>query len=114
MIAVVNKLLRQLGFLDVDDAPRRRNRAQQDARQAFRLGDFRLEYGIDDGLRFFREVRNPGLKRTPVIAVSGDSKERERGHSKKAGMEAYLVEPFEAETLKAKIETALAARTAAY
>jgi len=54
------------------------------------------------------------LKRTPVIAVSGDSKERERGRSKKAGMEAYLVEPFEAETLKAKIETALAARTAAY
>jgi CheY-like chemotaxis protein len=51
------------------------------------------------GYDFFREVRsNPGLKRTLVIAASGDSKERECGRSKKAGMDANLVEPFEAET----------------
>jgi hypothetical protein len=52
MIAVVSKLLRQLRFLDVGDARDSATALIKMRAKRLRLGDFRLEYGIDDGLRF--------------------------------------------------------------
>jgi two-component system, chemotaxis family, chemotaxis protein CheY len=85
MIAVVSKLLRQLGFLDVDGA--RDGATALNNMRAKRLGLVISDWNMESmtGYDFFREVRsNPGLKRTLVIVVSGDSKERERGRSKKS------------------------------
>jgi two-component system, chemotaxis family, chemotaxis protein CheY len=84
MIAVVSKLLRQLGFLDVDDAPDGATALNKMRAKRFGLviSDWNMESMT--GCDFFREVRsNPELKRTLVFVVSGDSKERERGRSKK-------------------------------
>ena len=52
MIAVVSKLLRQLRFLDVGDARDSATALNKMRAKRLRLGDCRLEYGIDDGLRF--------------------------------------------------------------
>jgi DNA-binding response OmpR family regulator len=63
---------------------------------------------------FIREVRSdPGLNRTACI-MTGEQKSENVIAAKKAGVSSYVVKPFNAQTLKAKIEAALAMRTATF
>jgi two-component system chemotaxis response regulator CheY len=65
------------------------------------------------GYELLRELRNdPALKRTPFIMVTSESKTENVIAAKKAGVDNYIVKPFNAHTLKAKIETVFAARSA--
>jgi two-component system, chemotaxis family, chemotaxis protein CheY len=108
----VRTLLRQLGFVSVDDA---NNVAE--ALTKMRLRRYGLV--ISDwhtkpvtGCDFLREVRgDPSLKRTPFLMI-GESKSETVIAAKKAGVNSYIVKPFSAQTLKAKIEAAFATRTA--
>ena len=60
-----------------------------------------------------RELRDdPILKRIPFIMVTAESKTENVLAAKKAGVDNYIVKPFNAQTLKAKIETVFAARSA--
>ena len=65
------------------------------------------------GYELLRELRNdPALKRTPFIMVTSESKIENVIAAKKAGVDNYIVKPFNAHTLKAKIGTVFAARSA--
>ena len=110
MIRIIRNLLKQLGFEDVDEAA--------DGKEA--LGKLReKKYGlvISDwnmepmtGYELLREVRgDPGLARTPFIMVTAESKTENVVAAKKAGVNNYIVKPFNAQTLKSKIEAACAA-----
>jgi two-component system, chemotaxis family, chemotaxis protein CheY len=112
MIRIISTLLRQLGFMNIDDA--------NDANVA--LGKMRVKrYGlvISDwhmepmtGYDFLKEIRNDALlKRTPFIMVTGESKTDHVVAAKKAGVSNYIVKPFNAQTLKSKIEAVFAMRT---
>ncbi len=111
-IRTVRTLLRQLGFLDVDDA-----NTTVEALTKMRVK--RYELVISDwhtepmtGCDYLREVRgDPGLKRTPFI-MTGESKSESVIAAKRAGANSYIVKPFNAQTLKAKIDAAFATRTA--
>ena len=64
------------------------------------------------GYELLRELRNdPGLKRIPFIMVTAESKTENVIAAKRAGVDNYIVKPFNAHTLKAKIETVFAARS---
>jgi len=105
MIRIIRDLLRQLGFEDVDDAPERLHRALQDEFQALQPGDLRLEYGADDRLRAAQAgSRRPRLSTTPFIMVTAESKTENVIAAKQAGVNNYIVKPFNAETLKNKID----------
>jgi two-component system, chemotaxis family, chemotaxis protein CheY len=108
MIRIIRNLLKQLGFENVDEAA--------DGREA--LGKMKTrKYGlvISDwnmepmtGYELLREVRSDELLRaTPFIMVTAESKTENVIAAKKAGVNNYIVKPFNAQTLKAKIASVL-------
>jgi DNA-binding response OmpR family regulator len=50
-------------------------------------------------------------EKTPFIMVTGESRSENVIAAKKAGVSGYIVKPFNAQMLKAKIEAVFAART---
>jgi two-component system, chemotaxis family, chemotaxis protein CheY len=113
MIGIIRSLLQHLGFNDVDDA-------SDGASALAKLRSKRYGLVISDwnmtpmsGYDLLREIRSdPALKRTPFIMVTSESKTENVIAAKKAGVDNYIVKPFNAQTLKAKIETVFAARAA--
>jgi two-component system, chemotaxis family, chemotaxis protein CheY len=113
MIGIIRSLLLHLGFNDVDDA-------NDGASALAKLRSKRYGLVISDwnmapmsGYELLREIRSdPALKRTPFIMVTSESKTENVIAAKKAGVDNYIVKPFNAQTLKAKIETVFAARAA--
>ncbi len=60
------------------------------------------------GLQLLREVRADGkLKHIPFVMVTAESKTENVVAAKEAGVTNYIVKPFNAETLKEKIEKVL-------
>ena len=113
MISIIRGLLHHLGFGDVDDA--RDGSAALAQMRAKRYGLVISDWNMMPmtGYEFLREVRgDPGLKRIPFIMVTSESKTENVIAAKKAGVDNYIVKPFNAQTLKAKIETVFAARSA--
>ncbi len=112
MLNIQRSLLRRLGFNDIDDAQdgpgaltKMRNR---------RYGLIILDWNMEpmSGYDFLREVRgDPALKRTPFIIVTAEAKTEHVIAAKKAGVSNYIVTPFNAETLRIKIEAVFAVRT---
>jgi len=105
MIRIIRNLLKQIGFEDVDEAA--------DGSEA--LGKMReKKYGlvISDwnmepmtGYELLKEVRaDEKLARTPFIMVTAESKTENVIAAKKAGVNNYIVKPFNAQTLKSKID----------
>ena len=105
MIRIIRNLLKQLGFANVDEA--------SDGSSALSLMR-QNEYGlvISDwnmepmtGYELLREVRaDDRLSHTPFIMVTAESKTDNVVAAKKAGVNNYIVKPFNAATLKAKID----------
>jgi two-component system chemotaxis response regulator CheY len=109
MIRIIRNLLKQLGFEDIDDA--------SDGSAA--LGKMRVKrYGlvISDwnmepmtGYELLKEVRSdPSISKTPFIMVTAESKTENVIAAKKAGVNNYIVKPFNAQTLRTKIEAVFA------
>ena len=62
------------------------------------------------GLQLLREVRADGqLRDTPVIMITAESKKENVVAAKEAGVSNYIVKPFNAATLKTKLEAVLGA-----
>jgi len=110
MISIVRSLLRQLGFVDINDA--------SDGAQA--LSKMRTkQYGlvISDwnmhpmtGYELLQEVRrDPNLRKTPFIMVTAESKVDNVIAAKKAHVSNYIIKPFSANTLRDKIDAVLTA-----
>ena len=61
------------------------------------------------GFDLLREVRgDPVLKRTPFILVTAESKTENVVAAKKAGVDNYILKPFDAYILKIKIDSVFA------
>lgn len=60
------------------------------------------------GIELLREVRDDEkLKATPFIMMTAESKSENVMAAKEAGVSNYIVKPFNAETLKAKMSSVL-------
>jgi two-component system, chemotaxis family, chemotaxis protein CheY len=108
----IRTLLRQLGSFNVDDSGNATDALakMRTKRYGLVIADWQTEPMT--GCDFLREVRgDPGLGRTPFI-MTGESKPENVIAAKRAGVNSYIVNPFNARTLKAKIEAAFATRTA--
>jgi two-component system chemotaxis response regulator CheY len=108
MLRIIRNLLKQLGFNNVDEAT--------DGSQA--LGKLKeKKYGlvISDwnmqpmtGLQLLKAVRSDDqLSNIPFIMVTAESKTENVMAAKEAGVNNYIVKPFNAETLKGKIESVI-------
>ena len=105
MIRIIRNLLRQLGFNDVDDAPDGSIALSKMhiKRYGLIISDWNME--PMSGYELLREVRaDPALGETPFIMVTAESKTDKVVAARKAGVNNYIVKPFNAAVLKAKIE----------
>jgi two-component system chemotaxis response regulator CheY len=108
MLRIIGNLLKQLGFSSIDEAT--------DGAEA--LAKMRMRpYGlvISDwnmapmtGFQLLKEVRaDEKLKETKFILVTAESKTENVIAAKQAGVNNYIVKPFNAETLKTKLKAVI-------
>ena len=105
MIRIIRNLLRQLGFEDVDDAPDGSVALSKMhiKRYGLIISDWNMEPMT--GYELLKQVRSdPSLAATPFIMVTAESKTENVIAAKKAGVSNYIVKPFNAATLKTKME----------
>jgi two-component system chemotaxis response regulator CheY len=109
MLRIIRNLLKQIEFNNVEEAS-----DGAEALSKLRGGNFGLV--ISDwnmapmtGLQLLQEVRADNrLKAMPFIMITAESKTENVIAAKAAGVSNYIVKPFNAETLKDKIEKVLA------
>jgi two-component system chemotaxis response regulator CheY len=105
MIRIIRNLLRQLGFENIDDAGD--GSAALEKMRARHYGLVISDWNMEPmtGYDLLKEVRgDPQLAQTPFIMVTAESKTENVIAAKKAGVSNYIVKPFNAQTLKTKIE----------
>jgi two-component system chemotaxis response regulator CheY len=109
MVRIIRNLLQQIGFADVDDANDGSTALAKmhEKRYGLVISDWNMEPMT--GFELLREVRaDPELGGTPFIMVTAESKTENVVAARKAGVNNYIVKPFNAQTLKSKIESVLA------
>jgi two-component system chemotaxis response regulator CheY len=108
MLRIIRNLLKQLGFDNVDEATDGSMALQKCREQSYGLiiSDWNMEPMT--GLQFLKEVRaDEKLKATPFIMVTAESKTENVIAAKQAGVNNYIVKPFNAETLKKKMSAVI-------
>ena len=104
MVRIIRNLLKQLGFVNVDDATDGSSALAKlrAKRYGLVISDWNMEPMT--GYDLLREVRaDPALGKTPFIMVTAESKTENVIAAKKAGVDNYIVKPFNAQTLQHKI-----------
>ena len=105
MIRIIRNLLKQLGFEDVDDASDGSAALAKlrEKKYGLVISDWNMEPMT--GYELLKHVRaNPDTAGTPFIMITAESKTENVIAAKKAGVNNYIVKPFNAATLKTKIE----------
>ena len=109
MIRIICNLLKQLGYQNIDSAT-----DGATALAKLRAGRFGLvisDWNMEpmSGYDLLKEVRaDVKLGKIPFIMITAESKTENVIAAKRAGVSNYIVKPFNAQTLKAKIEAVFA------
>jgi two-component system chemotaxis response regulator CheY len=110
MVRIIRNLLKQLGFVEIDDAnDGRAALAKMRERQyGLVISDWNMEPMT--GYDLLQQVRaDEALAHTPFIMITAESKTENIIAAKRAGVSNYIVKPFNAQTLKDKIDAVFAA-----
>ena len=108
MLRIVRNLLKQLGFDNVDEATDGAEALGKARAKSYGLiiSDWNMEPMT--GYELLKEVRADNqLKDTPFIMVTAESKTDNVIAAKKAGVNNYIVKPFNAATLQQKLTSVL-------
>ncbi len=98
MIRIIRNLLKQLGFEDIDDAADGTEALEKMKQRRYGLviSDWNMEPMT--GYELLKQVRADGsLSKTPFIMVTAESKTENVIAAKKAGVNNYIVKPFNAQ-----------------
>ena len=108
MLRIIANLLKQLGFDNIDEATN-----GTDALAAARAKPYGLvisDWNMEPmtGYELLKEIRgDANLSTTPFIMVTAEAKSENVIAAKEAGVNNYIVKPFNAATLKTKMLTVL-------
>ncbi|GGB25842.1 response regulator [Tistrella bauzanensis] len=108
MLRIIRNLLKQLEFNNVDEATDggMALRKLREKKYGLVISDWNMEPMT--GLQLLKEVRKDvKLKDTPFIMITAESKTENVLAAKEAGVNNYIVKPFNAETLKMKLTSVL-------
>ena len=108
MIRIIGNLLKQLGFINIDQATNGKAALEKIGAKPYGLiiSDWNMEPMT--GLDLLKEVRSKGSK-VPFIMVTAESKAENILAAREAGVNNYIVKPFNADALKAKLSQVLGA-----
>jgi two-component system chemotaxis response regulator CheY len=105
MVRIIRNLLKQLGLENVDDANdgTAALAKMRDKQYGLVISDWNMEPMT--GYDLLKEIRaNSELSQTPFIMITAESKTDNVIAAKRAGVNNYIVKPFNAATLKTKID----------
>lgn len=108
MLRIIRTLLNQIGFADVTEATDGTKALELCAQQSFGL--ILSDWNMDEmsGLDFLKALRMTDKgKNTPFIMITAESKTENVLAARQAGVNNYIIKPFNADTLRAKIESVL-------
>ncbi len=108
MLRIIRNLLKQLGFTNVDEAMDGGEALTKLRSASFGLviSDWNMEPMT--GLELLKEVRaDDTLKATPFVMITAESKTENVVAAKQAGVNDYIVKPFNAATLKTKLTSVI-------
>jgi two-component system chemotaxis response regulator CheY len=104
MIRILRTLLKQIGFENVDDASDGTSALakMREKKYGLVISDWQMEPMT--GFDLLKEVRQDGeLKSMPFFMVTAESNTEFVIAAKRAGVDNYIVKPFNAATLRSKI-----------
>ena len=106
MLRIIKNLLKQLGFNNVDEATDGAMALEKTNSKQYGLiiSDWNMEPMT--GIEFLKQLRSKG-DHIPFIMITAESKTENVIAAKEAGVNNYIVKPFNAETLKKKISAVL-------
>jgi len=105
MVRIIRNLLQQIGFSDIDDATNGELAfaRMRERRYGLVISDWNMEPMT--GYELLLKVRaDEDLRETPFIMVTAESKTENVIAAKRAGVNNYIVKPFNAETLRGKVQ----------
>ena len=108
MLRIIRNLLKQLGFHNVDEATDGASALSKlrDKDYGLVISDWNME--PMSGLQLLKEVRaDDKLKGMPFVMITAESKSENVIAAKEAGVSNYIVKPFNAATLKTKLNSVL-------
>jgi two-component system, chemotaxis family, chemotaxis protein CheY len=106
MVRIIRNLLKQIGFENVDDASN-----GEDALAKIRSKDYGLiisDWNMEPmtGFQLLQKVREDEHRaHVPFIMITAESKTDNVIAARNAGVSHYIVKPFNAATLRAKIDS---------
>ncbi len=110
MLRILRNLLKQLGFNNVFDATDGQDALNKLNGEVGPVGLIISDWNMEPmtGLELLKEVRKSDkLRAIPFIMVTAESKSENVIAAKQAGVSNYIVKPFNAATLKGKIESVI-------
>jgi two-component system, chemotaxis family, chemotaxis protein CheY len=108
MLRIIGNLLKQLGFKTIDEATDGAEALSKMRARAYSLVISDWNMAPMTGFQLLKEVRaDEKLKDTKFILVTAESKTENVIAAKQAGVNNYIVKPFNAETLKGKLKAVI-------
>lgn len=110
MLRIVRNLLTQLNLSNIEEASDGQEALQKLAQKKydFVLSDWNMEPMT--GLQLLQYVRTDdtyGHKNVPFIMITAEARPENVAEAKQAGVDNYIIKPFNAETLEGKIKAVL-------
>jgi two-component system chemotaxis response regulator CheY len=108
MIRIIRNLLTQLGFDNLDEAPDGRAALTKLKERRFGLviSDWNME--PMSGIELLRQVRaDPALAALPFLMITAENRDDRVALAREAGVDGYVVKPFNADTLGKQIARAI-------
>jgi two-component system chemotaxis response regulator CheY len=113
MVRIIRNLLKQIGYENVDEASNGQAALEmiQNKRYGLVISDWNMEPMT--GFELLQRVRSdPARADVPFIMVTAESKTDNVVAARKAGVNNYIVKPFNAAMLKAKMDAVFSAAAA--
>ena len=113
MVRIIRNLLKQIGYENVEEASN--GQAALDMIRSKHYGLVISDWNMEPmtGFELLQKVRSdPAHKDVPFIMVTAESKTDNVVAARKAGVNNYIVKPFNAAMLKAKIDAVFSAAAA--
>jgi two-component system chemotaxis response regulator CheY len=113
MVRIIRNLLKQIGYENVDEAANGQAALEmiQKKRYGLVISDWNMEPMT--GFELLQRVRaDPAQTDVPFIMVTAESKTDNVVAARKAGVNNYIVKPFNAAMLKAKMDAIFSAQAA--
>jgi two-component system, chemotaxis family, chemotaxis protein CheY len=110
MRKIIRNLLEQLGFSNIGEAENGADALRKLRETTTKYGLIISDWNMEPmtGLQLLKEVRaDAQLKASPFIMITAENKTENVIAAKEAGVNNYIVKPFNAATLKMKIEAVI-------